>query len=107
MWTLLGSCLLAIAGSSLAYESVNVNVSQPQSSAPLNTTLAYYRLPGFNGEDEYLTHGQFSVSTTLQDVAEPPQASTRQHAAPTCPSTTPNLPFTGTQQAHQASPSSS
>jgi len=40
-----------------AWETVSVDVSQPQNNAPLNTSLAYYRLRGFNGEDEYLTHG--------------------------------------------------
>ena len=56
MKTTLSVAYVAI-NASLAYETVNVNTSQPQSNAALNTTLAYYRLPGFNGEDDYLTHG--------------------------------------------------
>ena len=49
------------AQSVTTYESVNLNVSQPQSNAPLNTTLAYYKLDGYNGDSEYLTHGFIPV----------------------------------------------
>ena len=39
------------------YETVNVNVSLPQNNAPLNHTLAYYKLNGTNGAKSQLTHG--------------------------------------------------
>nr|POF04271.1 fluoroacetate dehalogenase [Quercus suber] len=48
---------LVSIGSALAYERTNVNVSHPESNANLNTTLAYYKLAGYNGNDDFLTHG--------------------------------------------------
>lgn len=41
-------------GVTVAYETVNVNISQPQTNAPLNTSLAYYNMAGLNGN---LTRG--------------------------------------------------
>jgi hypothetical protein len=43
------------------YEIVSVNVSEPTSNSPLDTTLAYYRLKGYNGLSDTLTHGYFTV----------------------------------------------
>ncbi|MCJ1395261.1 hypothetical protein MMC18_008145 [Xylographa bjoerkii] len=44
------------------YETVNGNISVPQNNAPLNETLAYYKLPAFNGVQDTLTHGFFQTS---------------------------------------------
>ena len=51
--------LAALSALSLtnAYETVNVNVSRPISNTAFNTTLANYRLLGYNGDDPQLTHG--------------------------------------------------
>jgi pimeloyl-ACP methyl ester carboxylesterase len=49
--------LFAAAAVKYAYEGVNTNVSHPESNAPLNNTLAYYNLEGFNGPSTTtLTH---------------------------------------------------
>jgi hypothetical protein len=45
-----------------AFETVNVNISQPQSNTPLNTTLAYYKLPGHNADSQFLTHAFIPVT---------------------------------------------
>jgi len=56
------ACVSFLMSRSAAYEAVNIkNVSQPESNAPLNTKLAYYRLAGWNNEDPNLTHGFFPV----------------------------------------------
>lgn len=47
---------LALARLACAYEHTNVNVSRPESNAPLNLSLAYYRLGGYNGDTHLLTH---------------------------------------------------
>lgn len=54
---------LAYAAPEPEYEHVNIpNVSFPLSSAPLNQTLAYYRLDGTNGASSQLTHSFVTVS---------------------------------------------
>ena len=45
-----------------SFEHTNVNVSKPENNAPLNPALAYYRLNGFNGDDNQLTHGFFTTN---------------------------------------------
>ncbi len=45
-----------------AFETANVNVSQPQSNAALDTTLAYYKLPGKNADSQFLTHAFIPVA---------------------------------------------
>ncbi|KAK4554911.1 hypothetical protein LTR86_008059 [Recurvomyces mirabilis] len=51
--------------SCLAYETVSINVTQSQTNAPLNTTLAYYRPAGFNGNDDYLTHRESAADVIM------------------------------------------
>ncbi|KAH8805077.1 Alpha/Beta hydrolase protein [Xylogone sp. PMI_703] len=45
-----------------AFEVVNVNVLQPESNAPLDTALAYYKLPGHNAGSQFLTHAFIPLS---------------------------------------------
>lgn len=48
--------ILALTHHVHKYEHTNNNVSQPQSNAPLNTTLAHYHLTGYNGPTHQLNH---------------------------------------------------
>lgn len=53
---------LVLTHHALRFEHVNVNVSHPESNAPLNTSLAHYRLAGYNGPTHQLTHSFISTS---------------------------------------------
>lgn len=53
---------VALAHSVSSFEQSSVNVSDPQDNAPLDLSLAYYRLKGYNGDSDQLTHGFFSTS---------------------------------------------
>lgn len=48
--------LVAFTQLAYAFETCNLNVSQPQNNAPLDLSLAYYRLGGYNGDGNQLTH---------------------------------------------------
>ena len=52
---------LVHAAATAKYETVNVNVSLPQNNAPLNESLANYRLNGTNGPKSQLTHAFVDV----------------------------------------------
>ncbi|KAK5152700.1 hypothetical protein LTS14_008234 [Recurvomyces mirabilis] len=54
--------LFFLLPSCYAYETVSINITQPQTHAPLNTALAYYKLAGFNGDDDYLTRGFYQTT---------------------------------------------
>src|ERR1700742_2456947 len=44
------------------FETVSVNVSTPTNNAPLDETLAFYKLNGTNGKHRQLTHSFIPVS---------------------------------------------
>lgn len=56
-----GAGLLFIAALANAYDRATINVDYPQSSAPLDESLAYYQLTGHNGAEQKLTHGFFAT----------------------------------------------